>query len=59
MKPVPSGRRGRLPLSLRRRPVPWERQRPTWRDAGPAVIARALKRAEARPAGNWYVVGAS
>ncbi|AKN74466.1 2Fe-2S ferredoxin [Streptomyces sp. PBH53] len=59
MKPVPSGRRGRLPLSLRRRPVPWERQRPTWRDAGPAVIARALKRAEARPSGNWYVVGAS
>ncbi|OKJ99982.1 DUF5914 domain-containing protein [Streptomyces sp. CB02400] len=53
-----SGRR-RLPLSLRRRPVPWEHQRPTWREARPAVIAGALKRAQARPSGNWYVVGAS
>ncbi|WP_189295681.1 DUF5914 domain-containing protein [Streptomyces cinerochromogenes] len=59
MNPDPSGRRGRLPLSLRRRPVPWEGQRPTWREAGPAVIAEALKRAQARPSGNWYVVGAS
>jgi hypothetical protein len=53
------GRRGRLPLALRRRPVAWERQRPTWREARPAVIAQALKRAQARPSGNWYVVGAS
>jgi nitrite reductase/ring-hydroxylating ferredoxin subunit len=52
-------RRGRLPLSLRRRTVPWERQRPTWREARPSVIAQALKRAQARPSGNWYVVGAS
>ncbi|WP_433544621.1 DUF5914 domain-containing protein (plasmid) [Streptomyces sp. CA-294286] len=52
-------RRGRLPLRLRRSPVPWERQRPTWRDASPGVIAAALKRAQARPSGNWYVVGAS
>ncbi|QUW89236.1 DUF5914 domain-containing protein [Streptomyces sp. V17-9] len=52
-------RRGRLPLRLRRHPVPWERQRPTWRAARPAVIAAALKRAEARPSGNWYVLGAS
>lgn len=60
MNPVPPpARRGRLPLSLRRRPVPWERQRPTWREARPAVIAQALKRAQARPSGNWYVVGAS
>ncbi|MFJ7147230.1 DUF5914 domain-containing protein [Streptomyces sp. NPDC100445] len=59
MNPPAPGRRGRLPLSLRRRPVPWERQRPTWREARPAVIAGALKRAEARPSGNWYVVGAS
>ncbi|AYN37913.1 Rieske (2Fe-2S) protein [Streptomyces dangxiongensis] len=59
MNPVPPGRRGRLPLSLRRRPVPWERPRPTWREARPAVIAQALKRALARPSGNWYVVGAS
>ncbi|MFI9244841.1 DUF5914 domain-containing protein [Streptomyces sp. NPDC053086] len=58
MSPVPAERR-RLPLSLRRRPVPWERQRPTWPDARPAVIAQALKRAQGRPSGNWYVVGAS
>ncbi|MFJ1967387.1 DUF5914 domain-containing protein [Streptomyces sp. NPDC087903] len=51
--------RGRFPLSLRRRPVPWERQRPTWREARPAVISQALKRAQARPSGNWYVVGAT
>ncbi|MER7490613.1 DUF5914 domain-containing protein [Streptomyces sp. NPDC126497] len=54
-----AGGRRRLPLSLRRRAVPWERQRPTWREARPAVIAGALKRAQARPSGNWYVVGAS
>ncbi|KUL56711.1 DUF5914 domain-containing protein [Streptomyces antimycoticus] len=51
--------RRRLPLSLRHRAVPWERQRPTWREARPTVIAGALKRAQARPSGNWYVVGAS
>lgn len=51
--------RGRLPLSLRRRGVPWDRQRPTWREAGPALIAAALKRAQDRPSGNWYVLGAS
>ncbi|MEU6476701.1 DUF5914 domain-containing protein [Streptomyces sp. NPDC047017] len=49
----------RIPLSLRRAPVPWDRQRPTWRDARPALIAQALKRAQARPSGNWYVLGAS
>ncbi|MFD7702065.1 DUF5914 domain-containing protein [Streptomyces caelestis] len=54
-----AGGRRRLPLSLRRRAVPWHRQRPTWREARPAVIAGALKRAQARPSGNWYVVGAS
>ncbi|MCH0564194.1 MULTISPECIES: DUF5914 domain-containing protein [unclassified Streptomyces] len=59
MSPAPPDRRRRLPLSLRRRPVPWERQQPTWRDAKPAVIAQALKRAQARPSGNWFVVGAS
>ncbi|WP_077797394.1 DUF5914 domain-containing protein [Streptomyces sp. JHA26] len=52
-------RRGRYPLRLRRRPVPWSRQRPTWREARPAVIAGALARALARPSGNWYVVGAT
>lgn len=49
----------RYPLRLRRKPVAWEDQRPTWREARPAVIAAALKRAEGRPSGNWYVVGAT
>ncbi|MDH2388407.1 DUF5914 domain-containing protein [Streptomyces sp. HNM0663] len=48
-----------MPLSLRRDPFAWERQRPTWREARPALIADALKRAQARPTGNWFVVGAS
>ncbi|ACU37691.1 Rieske 2Fe-2S domain-containing protein [Actinosynnema pretiosum subsp. pretiosum] len=38
---------------------PWPEQEPTWRDAKPALIEAALKRATARPSGNWYVVGAS
>ncbi|RKN39049.1 Rieske (2Fe-2S) protein [Streptomyces hoynatensis] len=46
-------------MRLRRGPTPWERQRPTWREAAPAAIGAALARAQARPAGNWYVVGAS
>lgn len=50
---------GRLGLRLRRRPVPWESQRSTWRVARPPIIAQALKRALARPSGNWYVLGAS
>ncbi|MEI7031223.1 DUF5914 domain-containing protein [Streptomyces pratensis] len=53
-----SGRR-RVPLSLRRDPVPWERQAPTWRDARPGLIAEALKESLSRPSGNWYVIGAS
>ncbi|MBY8878241.1 DUF5914 domain-containing protein [Actinacidiphila acidipaludis] len=57
--PTPPPRPGRLPLRLRRSPTAWERQRPTWRDARPALIADALKRAQARPTGNWFVVGAS
>ncbi|MFA3875473.1 DUF5914 domain-containing protein [Streptomyces sp. MMCC 100] len=59
MSTDPRPRRGRLPLRLRRHAVPWERQRPTWREARPAVIAAALQRAEARPSGNWYALGAS
>ncbi|GGY99583.1 DUF5914 domain-containing protein [Streptomyces poonensis] len=58
MNPGRSPRRTRFPLTLRRGPVPWERQRPTWREARPALIADALKQAQARPSGNWYVVGA-
>ncbi|MER7760365.1 DUF5914 domain-containing protein [Streptomyces sp. NPDC097619] len=56
MNPRPPSRRPRLPLTLRRAPVPWDRQRPTWREARPPLIARALDRARARPSGNWFVV---
>ncbi|MFI2259318.1 DUF5914 domain-containing protein [Streptomyces tubercidicus] len=49
----------RLPLRLRRRPVLWEQQRPTWRDARPARIADAVKAALVRPSGNWFVLGAA
>ncbi|MGX1758586.1 DUF5914 domain-containing protein [Streptomyces lydicus] len=55
----PARRPPRLPLRLRPRPVPWEAQRPTWRDAHPARIADAVKAALARPSGNWFVLGAS
>ncbi|GAA4076794.1 DUF5914 domain-containing protein [Actinomadura miaoliensis] len=51
-------RRSLLPLRLRR-PARWQDQRATWRDARPSIIAAALKRAAARPSGNWYVLGAS
>ncbi|TDT42722.1 Rieske-like 2Fe-2S protein [Streptomyces sp. BK208] len=58
-----SGRRGGerwSPPLRRRRPGPdWAAQTPTWRQARPALIADALKRASARPSGNWFVVGAS
>jgi hypothetical protein len=56
---APPPRRGRLPLRLRRAPAARERRHPTWREARPALIADALERAQARPSGNWYVVGAS
>lgn len=39
--------------------VDWAGQRPTYQDAEPALINAALKRAEARPSGNWYVFAAS
>ncbi|WP_409494568.1 DUF5914 domain-containing protein [Amycolatopsis sp. cmx-11-12] len=37
----------------------WARQEPTFRDCAPAVIEAAVKRADARPSGNWYVLAAS
>ncbi|MFF9687069.1 DUF5914 domain-containing protein [Streptomyces sp. NPDC014623] len=56
---APRGNRGwTSPLRVRRA-VRWEHQAPAWREAKPALIAQALKRAVARPSGNWYVVGAS
>ncbi|WP_367138271.1 DUF5914 domain-containing protein [Saccharothrix sp. HUAS TT1] len=48
----------RLPLRTFSSPA-WSKQEPTWRDAKPALIEAALKRATARPSGNWFVVGAS
>ncbi|WP_246111922.1 DUF5914 domain-containing protein [Streptomyces hawaiiensis] len=46
------------PLRRRRGPG-WAEQSPTWSAARPALIADTLKRASARPSGNWFVVGAS
>jgi nitrite reductase/ring-hydroxylating ferredoxin subunit len=37
----------------------WARQQPAYADARPALIESALKRARARPSGNWFVLGAS
>ncbi|GAY17081.1 DUF5914 domain-containing protein [Mycobacterium sp. shizuoka-1] len=39
--------------------VDWARQRPTYHDAQPALIDSALRRAQGRPSGNWYVFAAS
>ncbi|WP_404199821.1 DUF5914 domain-containing protein [Streptomyces tauricus] len=46
------------PLRRRRR-SDWAAQAPTWQEARPSIISDALKRASARPSGNWFVVGAS
>ncbi|MFD9868141.1 Rieske (2Fe-2S) protein, partial [Streptomyces niveus] len=53
------GWRGRYPLRLRRGAVNWAHQKPSWREARPALITEALQRALAGPAGNWYVIGAA
>jgi hypothetical protein len=37
----------------------WAGQRPTYRDADPAVIGSALARSQARPSGNWYPFSAA
>jgi len=39
--------------------TPWSRQQPTYREASPAIIEAALKRATARASGNWFVFAAS
>lgn len=54
-----NGGRWTSPLRRRHGAPDWSAQKPTWRDARPALIADALKRASARPSGNWFVVGAS
>lgn len=54
--PDPTPRR----IPLRRMPATtWQRQRPTWQGAAPGLIDAALKRALARPSGNWFVLAAS
>ncbi len=54
--------RARWPADVPLRPLDtptWSRQEPTFRDAKPAIIDAAAKRAAARPSGNWFVLAAS
>lgn len=37
----------------------WASQRPTYKDAEPAIIDAALQRSQRRPSGNWYAFAAS
>ncbi len=39
--------------------IDWAAQKPTFQDAQPAIIDAALRRAQRRPSGNWFVFGAS
>jgi hypothetical protein len=39
--------------------LPWPAREPTAGQADPTLITAALKRAQARPSGNWFVVAAS
>ncbi|HEY7278120.1 MAG TPA: DUF5914 domain-containing protein [Trebonia sp.] len=41
------------------RDAPWARQQPTYTGAEPRLIAAAVQRAQRRPSGNWFVLGAS
>lgn len=50
--------RPRMPVQLRRMPDR-DHLGPTWHDARPARIRRALDEALSRDSGGWYVVGAS
>src|ERR1700761_4796579 len=54
--------RRRWPKDWPLQPIPpgaWTGQRPTYRDAAPAIINAALKRSQRRPTGNWYAFAAS
>ncbi len=54
--------RSRLPKKTPFQVLPalrWPAQRPTFRDASPAVIEAALHRSQQRPSGNWYAFAAS
>lgn len=37
----------------------WAAQRPTYREAQPAIIDAALERARQKPTGNWYAFAGS
>ncbi|WP_343571348.1 DUF5914 domain-containing protein [Mycobacterium sp.] len=54
--------RRRWPKDWPLQPIPpghWSEQRPTYRDASPAIIKAALDRSQRRPTGNWYTFAAS
>jgi hypothetical protein len=54
--------RDRWPKDWPLQPIPpksWTSQRPTYRDATPAIIQAALDRSQHRPTGNWYAFAAS
>jgi nitrite reductase/ring-hydroxylating ferredoxin subunit len=56
------GRLARWPGNWPVRPLrseAWTGQQPTYAGATPALIEAALKRAQSRPSGNWFVLGAS
>ncbi|WP_069884005.1 DUF5914 domain-containing protein [Streptomyces luteocolor] len=55
----PGDNTGWTPPLRRRRGPGWAAQEPTWRQARPALIDDALKRASARASGNWFVIGSS
>lgn len=58
----PASPRPHWPATWPLQPIPrtrWTRQRPTFAVAQPALIDAALKRAEARRSGNWFVFAAS
>jgi nitrite reductase/ring-hydroxylating ferredoxin subunit len=46
------------PLRRLRRPA-WAEQHPSWADAKPALIRDALRRAQERPSGGWFVLAGS
>ncbi len=52
----------RMPKALPMQVLPkpdWANQRPTYKQAEPAIIEAALQRGLRRPSGNWFVFGAS
>jgi hypothetical protein len=59
---ITTGLRGRwmksVPLQYLA-PSAWSQQRPTFREAKPAIIENALARSQHRPSGNWYVFAGS